>query len=77
MNQLNLKEEWHILNSETFEALSTIIPDSKRIINKRDLLLMAQAFLANYQFSKSKKKKEFFALIYKKTMENYYKWDAG
>ncbi|MBM4165982.1 MAG: hypothetical protein FJ218_03565 [Ignavibacteria bacterium] len=75
MKKLNIQKEWQLLNNEVFEIVPIRPSSSNEVIDRKSLLLIAQSFLANYQISKSKKKKSFFAEVYATTMAYYGKLD--
>lgn len=75
MKLLNTKREWKILNFEVFENRpKTNKPYLADIVNRRKLLLFAQRYLAEYEFTKSQKYKNFVAQLYRITIERYFAW---
>ena len=75
MKLLNAKREWKILNFEVFENRpKTNKPYPTGIVKRRELFLLAQCYLADYGFAKSKKYKSFFGELYRITMKTYLKW---
>ena len=75
IKQLIPKREWKILDFEVFENRpKTNKPYPADIVKRRELLFMAQSYLANYEFAKSKKYKSFFGELYRITIETYFKW---
>jgi hypothetical protein len=69
---LDPKQEWKILKYELFENKPAIAPYPPSVVSKRQLLLISQCLLADYEYEKVPKKKEFFGAIYKLTMETYF-----
>ena len=75
VNKLNVKEEWKILNFEVFENRpKTDKPYPPEIVQRRELLLFAQCYLADYQVAKDKDDKEILGGAYRKTMGTYFAW---
>ena len=69
------EQEWEIIKFETHYNKSPIDGLYPRdIVNKRALLLFAQCFLADYQTAKTRKYKNFFGELYRKTMNTYFAW---
>lgn len=67
--------EWKVLKFELFENKpKTDKPYPPDVVKRRELLLLAQCLLADYQFTKSRKYKSFFGKLYRKTMETYFAW---
>jgi hypothetical protein len=73
-NILNPKREWEILNYEMFENRPSKTPYPLNIARRRNLLLLAQSLLAKYQYTESRKYKDFFGELYRKTMATYFNW---
>lgn len=74
-NKIIPEREWEIINFEThYNKPSIDGPYPRDIGNKRTLLLFAQCFLTDYQSAKSRKYKNFFGELYRKTMETYFVW---
>jgi len=72
---INPDREWEIIKFETHynkPAINGHYPDG--IVRRRELLLFAQCFLADYQTTKSSKYKNFFTELYRLTMETYFAW---
>jgi hypothetical protein len=75
MKLLNAKREWKILNFEVFENRpKTNKPYPAGIVKRRELLLLAQRYLAEYEFTKSQKYKSFFGELHRITMGTYFAW---
>ena len=74
MKKLNPKREWKILDFEVFHNKPAGGPFPKDIVKRRELLLLAQCLLSDYEFTKSDKEKAFFGELYQKTMELYFNW---
>jgi hypothetical protein len=75
VNKLNIKQAWEILNFEVFEnGPQTNKPYPAAIVKRRELLLLAQCYLAEYEFTKSKRYKSFFGELYRITMKTYLRW---
>lgn len=69
------EQEWEIIKFETRYNKPPIDgPYPKNIVKRRELLLSAQNFLAKYQVAQTKRCKQFFANLYKMTMEVYFVW---
>ncbi|MDP2922157.1 MAG: hypothetical protein Q8O30_00345 [Candidatus Omnitrophota bacterium] len=72
---INPNREWDIIKFETFHNKPLMNgPHHKDVVNKRSLLLFAQCFLADYQTAKSKKYKDLFGELYRRTMKTYFTW---
>jgi hypothetical protein len=72
---INPSQEWGIIKFETHYNKPQIDgPYPEDIVKKRELLLFAQCFLADYQSSKSKKYRNFFGELYRVTMDTYFVW---
>jgi len=70
---INPSREWKIIKFETHYNKPQIDgPYPENIIRKRELLLLAQCFLADYQSAKSRKYKNFFGELYRVTMNKYF-----
>lgn len=70
---INPNREWDIIKFEIFHNKPSISgPYPKDVVNKRSLLLFAQSFSAHYQTAKSKKYKDLFGELYRKTMGTYF-----
>lgn len=72
MIQLNIEEEWKILNYEMFENKPKEEPFPEEVVKKRELLLLAQCVLADYQVAKSEREKAFWGKIYSLTIKSYF-----
>lgn len=75
-NILNPNREWKILKDEIFNNRPKKTPYPQDIVKKRELLLFAECFLAKYQFTNSKKYRDFFGELYRKTKNTYLTWDC-
>jgi hypothetical protein len=72
---INPNREWEIIKFETHHNKPDINgPYPKHIVNRKTLLLFAQCFLADYQYSRSRKYKNLFGELYRKTMKTYFSW---
>jgi hypothetical protein len=70
---INPNREWEIIKFETHHNKPDINgPYPEHIVNRRTLLLFAQCFLADYQTAKTKKYKDFFRELYRRTMKTYF-----
>lgn len=69
---INPPREWEILKYELFENKPSITPYPEDIVRRRELLLLAECFLADYQSAKSKKDRNFFGELYRITMDTYF-----
>ncbi len=76
MKHIIPKCEWKILDFEVFENKPKIAPYPRNVVKRRELLLMAQSFLSNGQFAKSKKYKAFYKELYQKTIATYFAWKS-
>ena len=74
MKQLIPEREWEILNFELFENKPSNEPFPENIVRRRELLLMAQCLLSDFEFAKSREDKEFFGELYQKIMQLYFTW---
>jgi hypothetical protein len=75
VNKLNVKQEWKILNFEVFENRpKTDKPYPPKVVQRRELLLLTQCYLTDYQVAKIKKYKEFFGKVYRIVMNAYFAW---
>lgn len=73
MLELNLEKEWKILNHEMAEnkpAIEGSYPD--HVVRNRELLLLAQCLLSDYDWSDIEEQKTSLAKVYKLTMELYF-----
>ena len=72
---INAKREWEIIKFETHYNKPKINgPYPKDVVRRRELLLFAQCFLADYQFTKSKKYRSFLGELYRLTIDTYFAW---
>lgn len=73
MKSINLSQEWEIMKFETHYNKPQIDGSyPKDVVCRRELLLLAQCVLANYQSAKSKKYRNFFGELYLLTMDTYF-----
>jgi len=73
-NILNLNREWKILKDEIFNNRPKEAPYPSGVVNRRELLLFAESFLAKYQSAESLKYKDFFRDFYRSIMKAYFAW---
>ena len=67
--------EWEIIRFETqYNKPKISGPYPENIVRRRELLLFAQNFLADYQTAKTGKYKDFFRELYRLTMKTYFAW---
>ena len=72
---LNPNQEWEIIKFETHYNKPKIDrPYPENIVRKRELLLLAQLYLADYQSTKSRKYKNLFRELYRLIMDKYFAW---
>lgn len=72
---INPNREWEIMKFEIHYNKPKIDgPYPEDIVRRRELLLLAQCFLADYQSAKPKKHKNFFGELYRLTMDTYFAW---
>ncbi len=74
MEQVIPEREWKILNFELFENKPPNKPFPENIVRRRELLLMAQCLLSDFEFAKSRKDKQFFGELYQKVMDLHFAW---
>lgn len=69
---INPNREWEIMKFEVHYNKPKIDgPYPQDIVERRELLLLAQYVLADYQTAKSKIDKDFFRELYRLTMDTY------
>jgi len=74
MKKIIPEQEWKVLDFELFENKPATAPFPENIVRRRELLLMAQCLLSNFEFSKLRNDKEFWGELYQKIMELYFTW---
>jgi hypothetical protein len=75
IKKINPNREWEIIKFEIHYNKPKISgPYPENIVRRRELLLFAQNFLADYQVAKSRKYKNFFGELYRITMKTYFAW---
>ena len=75
IKEIDVQKEWKTIKFEIhYNKPSIDKPYPKDIVNRRELLLLAQSFLADFYTAKSKKYKNFFGELYRKTMQIYFAW---
>ena len=75
MIELNVKKEWEVLKYELFENKPNEIPFPERIVRKRELLLLAQNLLTDYEFTKTECERFIYGFVYKETMKEYFEYN--
>lgn len=68
--------EWKILKYELFDNKPDTVPFPRNITKRRELLLIAQCLLSDYECAKTSKAKRFFSKLYKTTMNLYFNWET-
>jgi hypothetical protein len=72
-DNINPSREWNIIKFETHYNKPQIYgPYPENIVCRRELLLLARCYLADYQSTKSRKYKNFFGELYRLTMDRYF-----
>ncbi|MCX7699078.1 MAG: hypothetical protein N2114_06415 [Candidatus Goldbacteria bacterium] len=72
--KINTKKQLNIIKHELFINKPQKSPYSKDVIKRRELLLFAQVFLANYDNAINKEEKLKSKIAYLKTMNTYFNW---
>ena len=73
---LNADKKWKRIKHELDKGRTIPLPMPEKVVRRRELLLLAQCELADYQFEKLRTKKSFFEALYRKTMEIYFSFET-
>jgi len=74
MKLLNPEREWKNIKHQLFYNKPNVAPFSETVTRRRELLLIAQCLLSDYESAKNHFDKEFTGKLYKITMNLYYNW---